>query len=142
MSFVAQAKPRGNPGQPLIALIDILFLLLIFFMWISEVREDERQIQVTLPAATTGDPLTSVTPLNIEVRADGGLYLNRTPHTAESLAATLSSLARRFPHEVVYIRADENASYGLFKSVADMVREAGFSDIGLPVRPGQPPRLE
>lgn len=131
MSFVAQSRPRVSPVLPMAAMLDILFLLLVFFMTISTVRDLESRFDVQLPGAATGDPLASVTPLNIEIRADGRLLLNRSEHDRESMLQTLRALASRFPHEVVYVRGDRLVTLETLTSVMDLARQAGFANIAI-----------
>ncbi len=134
MSFASESRERVRPVLPLAGMVDILFLLLVFFMTASSFRAAEQQIQVGLPASGFGESGNTANQLHITVqhipatRGDEiSLYGRR--HSLTSLRATLEQLRQSEAAQTVVIRADRGAAYGLFMDVQDIARQAGFEDI-------------
>ena len=132
MSF---ASPRRAPVLsvfPLASMIDIIFLVLVFFLTISSFREQERQIDVSLPATeTAADASRSRTQVVITVMADGQIFLGDQLHSLESLKTTLAQLQRQFPDESVVIRGDRSSRLGLAVQVMDAAYASGLRNVFL-----------
>lgn len=132
MSFSAESRERTRPALPLSAMVDIMFLLLIFFMTASVFREQELQVPVDLaPSATAQAGTTSATQITINIDADDRIFLGPREHSLESLRRTLGELSRMYPHETVIIRGDRDSSYGLAVRVMDAATQAGLTDVRL-----------
>ena len=119
---------------PLAGMVDILFLLLVFFMTASSFRAAEQQIEVGLPASEFGDSGNAANQLHITLRHDrdadrDDILLYGRQHTIGSLRATLEELQGGDVAQTIVIRADRAAAYGLFMDVQDTARLAGFEDI-------------
>jgi len=61
--------PRYSPN--IVPLLDVLFLLLLFFVLAGKFRQDEGMIPGSLPPPPTGDPMPTAPPVVLEVRGDG-----------------------------------------------------------------------
>ena len=86
MSFAAQVRERSRPVLPLAPMVDVLFLLLIFFMTASVFREQELQIDVALPTAEMAQPpATTATQITISLTADDRIYLGPRELTLAAL---------------------------------------------------------
>ena len=118
----------GGP-LPLTPLIDMVFLIVIFFM-INAAFAMHSVIPVELPGAATG-AVPGATELIITVAADGRIYLDRDgAANAVSLNDLRSVLtgARDLP---VVLRGDARAAYGGLVAVMDAARAAGITDLSL-----------
>ncbi len=136
MSFATPQRQRSGPALPLAAMVDILFLLLVFFMTISHFREAERTdrlFETNPPGARTGERHFEVSPIYITIAADGSLALNRQEHTRQSLRTALRAAGSAFPDEQVVVRADRDVPTWRLIEAVDMAREAGFLNVGLAV---------
>ncbi len=130
MSFVAASRERQVPAVPLAGMIDIMFLLLVFFMTASVFREQEQQIDVSLPEAhetRSGDR----TQIVITVKAEGTVYIAGASYTMDTLGPKLKQLADQFPHDTVVIRGDKECSLGDAVRVMDMVYAADLTNVYL-----------
>ena len=122
----------GGP-LPLTPLIDMVFLIVIFFM-INAAFAIHSVIPVELPGAVSGavsGAVPGATELIITVAADGRIYLDRDgAANAVSLNDLRSVLtgARDLP---VVLRGDARAAYGGLVAVMDAVRAAGITDLSL-----------
>jgi len=131
MGFAAEQRERTRPVMPLAAMIDVLFLLLIFFMTISAFREQERDIDVELQQTQSEAAGTSPTAIIITVKDDGNYYIGDRPHTLDSLDQTLGALAEQWAEEQVIIRADKASPSGNLIAAIDVAKAAGFARVSL-----------
>jgi len=124
-----------QPSINLTPMIDIVFLLIIFFMVGTKFTDLESDIKLEVPqisetAALTAAPKKQV----INVYHDGAITLNREDVTLGELKTRLSKAHEQFEDVGVIVRGDANGS---FQNVADVLgacREAGVSDMGISVR--------
>jgi len=130
MSFASEKTPRSRPVLPLAAMVDILFLLLIFFMTASIFREAEMSLDITLPAADTGEVVESMAiPLVITIDADSRIFMGPRELNLADVRENLAALARQITGETVIIRADESARTGVTIAVIDAARAAGIDEV-------------
>ena len=129
MSFTAPTRDRVGPLLPLASMVDVLFLLLIFFMTASVFREQEKQIDVSLPGQETPSEGGSKTQIVITITADGVIHMGENTFDLGQLRATLTRLAQQFPNESVVIRGDRDSSLGLTVQVLDTARAAGLRNV-------------
>lgn len=129
MSFTAETRERTRPALPLAAMVDVLFLLLIFFMTASVFRQQELQIEVQLPTAETAETRGSVADrLIITVQEDDSIYLGPREMTVPELRERLEALAAGDPGQTVVIRGDQRSNLGRAVQLLDIAQAAGFTD--------------
>ena len=117
------APLRRRPTINITSLIDVMFLLLIFFM-VSATFRDERGLEVTLPEGGQADT-NGGQPHEIIVQEDGALFLNGEPVDDAELRSRLQGLGEEGQDVNVVLRADENAGWGRIVRVMDTVRAVG-----------------
>ena len=125
----------------IIALIDIVFFLLIFFLAATTFAREERDTAVQLPGTPDLRPLSQPPrQMIINITADGGITVGGRECTRAQLAEMLSVTARDEPDREVLIRADELSLHRDFADVADICRRIGINPlkIGYLVRPETP----
>src|SRR3954452_16091203 len=92
------------PTLNLTSMIDVLFLLIIFFMVATKFDEMERNIQVAVPeVAQAGESTPPARPLVVEVLADGNLQLDGTSVTEEQLTTKLAAARTALTEPTVVI---------------------------------------
>ncbi len=129
MNFRKQLKPE-TVGFQLAPMIDVVFLLLCFFMTSQIFAQWETEIDITLPTAETGQvPERLPGEIIINIGADGGLVVNAQPVSDEELASTLARVADLFPGQPVLIRADRKTEYEAVIRVLDLCRQADIWNI-------------
>ncbi len=132
MSFTAETRQRSLPVLPLASLVDILFLLLAFFLTTSALREQEMQMGVELPQAESG--ATAVSPATqtiISIDADDRIFLGERELPLPTLRQTLQELVRVSPNDSVVVRGDRGSSWGLGVQVMDIAHQVGFRDVSV-----------
>ncbi|MEM7626036.1 MAG: biopolymer transporter ExbD [Planctomycetota bacterium] len=132
MSFSTQTRERSAPVLPLAGMVDILFLLLIFFMTASVFRDSELAIDVDLPASNS--EVSEVGPgsqVVITVDADDRVFLGEREVTLSELPGILDDLRGVIEEGSVVLRADKAATYGVPFTVLDMVKYAELGEVSL-----------
>jgi len=108
-------------------LIDVLFLLLIFFI-VSSTFLEQPSITVELPSAQTAEP-QRVEEYVILVGDTGDIYINDDLCPREALLDKLTAIYRTDNKANIVLKADTNASYGVIIDVIDAVRQSGLKKI-------------
>jgi biopolymer transport protein ExbD len=123
-------KGRLGGALELTPMIDVVFLLMIFFLVASKLEEDDRAIDVVLPQATAAKPLTSRTrELIVNIDRDGRLYAGARPVSREELSRLLRQAAADNPaRQKVTVRADEEVAHKHVVAVMDACVQAGIED--------------
>jgi biopolymer transport protein ExbD len=127
-----------KPRIEMLPLIDIVFLVLVVFIYAMLSMAVHRGLPVTLPqsAATS---LENETVLSVSIRADGSVFIDREPVDPEQLSSRLAALAASEKQAGVLLFADRNLSYQHLFGVLDQVRKAGLEKISLQAEEaGQP----
>ncbi len=106
-------------------LVDVVFLLLLFFMLASHLVE-EPSISLTLPESETAE-IKELKGLEIVIKRDGETFLNGEPVNLEQLEGLLEG--RR--DESRTIKADRDLRLGLMIKVIDQVRKAGINEFSI-----------
>lgn len=135
MSFAASTRPRSGPVVPMAAMVDILFLLLVFFVTASSLRDHDRVIEVTLPGTETDQSGSGSTPIIITVDAEGRTSIGGQVFTLAELRKKLSQRAEKYPDDPVDLRGDTRCDFGTMISVFDAVRAAGMRHVNIHTRP-------
>ena len=129
MSFTAETRERTRPALPLAAMLDVLFLLLIFFMTASVFRQQELQVDVQLPTAETAQPGRGVADqIIITLQEDRSIYLGPRELSLPELREALTDLAASNPDQTVVIRGDQRSHLGLAVELLDIAQQAGFTE--------------
>ena len=121
-------------------LVDIIFLLLIFFM-VTATFSNQAQIEVQLPSAGSAEELderpdvliAEITPHGaVVLKGPGSLPPRRlTAPTEQSLKDAFAAAARQVAEPLLLIRADRRASYEQVVLVMDVARQQGMGRLGL-----------
>ena len=113
-------------------MIDVVFLLLVFFMVATTFLDPEREIEMELPQAESGEAVESeLDELVINVQSDGTVFLGTEQLDADALSARLRSVAARDPETPVTIRGDRDARHQDIVRVMDACGIAGLSQMAL-----------
>jgi len=123
-------KGRLGGGLEMTPMIDVVFLLMIFFLVASKLDEDDRSIEVVLPQASAAKPLTS-RPREFVINIDrqGRLFAGATPVSQEELALLLRQAAADNPQgQTVILRADEETAHKFVVAAMDACVQAGIED--------------
>jgi biopolymer transport protein ExbD len=130
-------KIRGAHTRPprveMLPLIDVVFLLLVVFIYAMLSMAVHKGLPVALPLADRIQQ-TREQPLSVTVEADGAVFLNKIPVPLKDLAATIKQHPDVNAETGVLLFADNRLPYQQLFDVLDRIREAGLSRISLQAR--------
>jgi biopolymer transport protein ExbD len=127
------------PRLEVLPLIDVIFLLLTFFIYalVLVVRAD--LLPVELPEVTAGTPAEDAQPLVVTIDEAGQLFVGREPLAdVDAVIARLQELREQDREGPVYLAAASEGATDrlpLFMTLMDRLREAGVGDIAVMGRP-------
>jgi biopolymer transport protein ExbD len=114
----------------MLPLIDIVFLLLVFFIYAMLSMAVHRGLPVELPLSTTAE-IDKKLLLSITVKADEAIYVDKEFVALENLTEVLRSKAGDTREPGVLVFADRTLPYQMIYKVLDKIRQAGLSRISL-----------
>lgn len=126
-----------SAALPLTALIDVIFLVVIFFM-INAAFAVTSQIPVDLPDEP-GDAVSGNRSVVVTIDAAGLIYVNEQPVYLEELVAVLSDRREQDPDLAVFVSADAALPYQNLIDVLGAVRNAGIRALSLVTDPASTP---
>lgn len=136
MQFVRKQRSRA-PGLALTSMLDVIFLLLCFFVTVSVFSQWESEISIKLPAAATAEQperLPGEIILNLSV--DGKVTVNGRVLALSELQTSLARIAKFYPGQPVIIRADREVKYESLVQVIDTCRAADVWNFSLATENG------
>lgn len=124
---------RAGQGETIVALIDVVFFLLVFFMLIGRM-DATAPFDVLPPVATTGTDLPAGG-MTLSVAADGGLALDGQEIARSALPARLAAAATSTPDLLLRINAHRDAELRHVLPLIGLAETAGAADTVLVVTP-------
>jgi biopolymer transport protein ExbD len=121
----------ADDGIRLTPLIDVVFLLLIFFLSATTFSREEVEMDLDLPEAASGEAGKSLETIQINIARDGRMVMNGREVTEEALHQKLRAAAARNRDRQVLIRGDTEARYGLVAKVFDACLLAKLRSISI-----------
>jgi biopolymer transport protein ExbD len=129
MNLRRRAKPETY-GFQIAPMVDILLVLLVFFIVTWNFALSENELDVKIPTASEGKETDAyVGQVVVNVRADGSLVFNRKPIAALELERKLKTLAEISPNQAVILRGDEHVNYKFIVDVLDICRKANIWNV-------------
>lgn len=118
-----------SPTIEMTPIIDMVFLLLIFFLVATTFQQTEREMQIALPESESGGPVSlALRELVINVLADGSLVVNGRPVSEDDLRGMVTTAVQANPNQKVNVRGDRATSYGQVARVLDICKGAGIQE--------------
>ena len=118
------------PRVDLTPMIDVVFLLLIFFM-ISTTFIEKPGLKINLPEATVLALQSDKQELSVYLAADGQIYLQRQSIAFSDLTAKLAAYGATAKQMVFVLMAHKNVSHGQVVQLMDMAKSAGFGELAI-----------
>jgi len=108
-------------------LIDVVFLLLIFFMVSTTFVQDAAGLKIDLPRSENREVIEASEDVSVRVGADGTVFVDEEGVTLESLRARLGEAAKKDPETMVVLEADQSVDHGRVVEVLDLARDLGLT---------------
>ena len=125
-----EGRRRSSQIPNLTPLIDIVFLLLIFFMLTSHFVQ-EQAIDIDLPVADSGEAVSEDTRLELVISAQGLLLLDEHIVEPDNLEAVLREALQGREERLLRVRGDRGAPLGQAVLVLDAARRAGAAGVDI-----------
>ncbi len=125
-----QRKRRDEPKVDMTPMVDVVFLLLIFFM-ISTTFIETPGLSIKLPEASTHVAEKAPEELKIYLSQKGEIFLGETELTTEALKRHLGGYGSRAGNTTFLLLADKEARHGQVVELMDMAKVAGFSKLAI-----------
>jgi biopolymer transport protein ExbD len=129
MNLRSRAVPV-HPGIQLAPLVDVLLLLLIFFLLTWNAARNENELDVKVPKASAAKEKTApIGDVVVNVKADGNVVVNRRTLTPQELTDLLKGLVQLNAEQAVVIRGDEAGAYRNIVNVLNICTQAGVTNV-------------
>ena len=129
MNLRSRAVPV-HPGIQLAPLVDVLLLLLIFFLMTWNAARNENELDVKVPKASAAKEKTApIGDVVVNVKADGNVVVNRRTLNPQDLTELLKGLVQLNAEQAVVIRGDEAGAYRNIVNVLNICTQAGVTNV-------------
>lgn len=122
-------RKRRAPTIIIVSLVDILTILLIFFVVSTTFKKDQPEVQINLPESKTSTSKPAeVEHAIVSVDSEDNLKLDGQSIAVDDLQAAIENLppARK---STLVLKADEKASFGIIVKVMDALKLAGVKNL-------------
>ncbi len=122
-----EPQPAAMQMAPM---IDIVFLLLIFFIVTWQFSREEMDLKIAVPTSEEGaDPKRVLGEIVLNVRADGSVSVWGETTSKDQLKDTLSAIATQHENQPVRVRGDATTPFQRIVEVIDTCQQAGIWNI-------------
>ena len=126
----ADDHSRRRVSLDISPLLDVVFLLLIFFLVTTTFMPDAG-MDLELPESTTATQ-SDMAPTVVSVGEDGGVQLDGDAVSLDELERTIAALPPE-DRQKITVRADSRVDYGVIVRIIDALRNAGVDGLSLPM---------
>lgn len=133
MNFRRNKPSDADESLDLTSLLDVIFILLIFFLMTASFTQTEDQsMPVDLPQGSQAGEIEAQEELTVYIEADGSVTFRMEEDVlqegidASELVESLRAVRQEHGQRPLFLRGDENVRYGEVIRVLDASREAGF----------------
>jgi len=127
-------KRRDEVRPDLTPMIDVVFLLLIFFM-ISTTFVETSGLSIKLPDADARPLDREPKELRVQVNRQGEIFIKDKLYTLDDFSRYLDGLHNRAGEMTFILLADENSKHGRVVTLMDMARARGFVKLAIATEP-------
>ena len=125
-----QKRQLEPAAMQLAPMIDIVFLLLIFFIVTWQFSRSETEMKVSVPSSQEGaDPKRVLGEIIVNVRATGEVVVEGMEMTQAQLKQKLAAIAKQHKNQPVRLRGDAKCEYQTIVEVIDTCQKAGIWNI-------------
>lgn len=129
---IPRKRASRAPQFALTSMLDVIFLLLCFFVTVSVFSQWESEISIKLPSASTSEqPDRLPGEIIVNLSKEGIIKVNGAKLDLEDLQSRLSKISKFYPGQPVIIRADKETQYEELVKVIDTCRAADVWNFSL-----------
>lgn len=125
--LIENTDHRADIHLDFVPMADVLFNLLIFFLLATTIAQVEREMNIALPFASAGGPISAaMRELVVNVDARGGIHVSGRPIAVEELRTLVTEAVVSNPDQKVTVRGDRTTAYANIVAVLDICKHAGI----------------
>lgn len=129
MKFRDTSSQQGAELE-LAPMIDVVFLLLIFFIVTWQFARFERDMDISVPAAEEAENTDrQIGEIIVNVRSDGSIILNGRDVSEPELLTKLQSISEAYPDQAVILRGSSDTDFQSIINVLDQIKKAGIWNV-------------
>ena len=133
MNFSTRKKNRAIATLEVTPLVDVVFLLLIFFL-LTATYVKNPNIDIDLPKASPQELFPKDKDVTVAVKKDGTIRVDKETYTMKALEKYLrEQLKKSGKNAVVIVNADKGARHGRVVSIMDLAKKVGYGRLAIAV---------
>ncbi len=133
-------RPQNEPRIEIMPMIDVIFLLLTFFIYAMVLMVRAELLPLQLPAFASGEPTTIPPAVTISLDGQGNLVLNLEPITVDEVVGRLRKIKDADPETVIFLAAQERGTVDRLPLFLELYDELAFAGLEIKLV-GQPPEI-
>jgi biopolymer transport protein ExbD len=133
MNFRDESKKRGTAVLEITPLVDVVFLLLIFFL-LTATYVKNPNLDISLPKASLSQSTSQKRDLSIAVKTDGQIRYDNKDVSIEKLEGILRAEYAENQEMVIVINADKDSKHGRVVEVMDLAKKVGFDKLAIAIQ--------
>ncbi len=127
--LISARHPDEGVSIELTPIIDMVFLLLIFFLVATTFHQAEREMQIALPAASSAGPISAMLrEIIVNVDAEGRIIVGGRRIEHQDLRVMISQAVEANPEQKVTVRGDRSTAYANVVTVLDICKGSGIQE--------------
>jgi len=120
-------KKKKSVGLNITSLIDVMFILLLFYV-VSSTFVEQPGMKLELPSIKSQE-VTRVENLMMYISKEGEIHLGETPVTLETLPAEIEKMIPEIGEKTLVLKADKATEHGLIVQIMDIAKRSGLKKI-------------
>lgn len=123
-------KAEDEVGFQLAPMIDMTFLLLVFFMVTTKISKEQVKVDIKLPTASNAVIPKDLSDRDIiSIDSNGSYFIGQKPATKKELTTYLKERFKNYPPLRLYVRADAKTPGKQIKELMAIAAEAGAINV-------------
>ncbi len=133
-------RTENEPRIEIMPMIDVIFLLLTFFIYALVLMVRAELLPLQLPQFASGEPATIPPAVTISIDQHGKLFLNREPITVDEVVRRLRKIKDEDPQTVIFLAAEERGTIDRLPMFLELYDELAFAGLEIKLV-GRPPEI-